>query len=245
VGQGRLPVTRWSMGWARDDDVWAAGPPTADGQGDGVAVLRRSGSPDGRRRRGGRRRRATTRPGGTPLVVRGVGLHAAGGTGLPRVRWTLPCTVGAVNVATLNGAHRGAHELSARSSPAGSRPETSMPWTLVIGGVVFALAVEGVAHPDGRRQVRRVPHEQGVRSVSRWSPSCPAAGRPMPLPLAVPWSRTCVRTLGHRVRRRWGRGTCSVRGALIGRAPCRPPPTDLRSPAMGSGPPRRGLRRFA
>jgi hypothetical protein len=55
---------------------------------------------------------------------------------------TFPWTVGAVNVVTLNGAT--ADFMNFCQIVAGSvPPDTSTPWTLVIGGVVFALASKG------------------------------------------------------------------------------------------------------
>jgi hypothetical protein len=77
------------------------------------------------------------------------GVHGLSGVGCtplaqgaPEGPMTLPWAVGAVNVATLNGAT--ADFMNFCQIVAGSvPPDTSMPWTFVIGGVVFALASNG------------------------------------------------------------------------------------------------------
>ncbi len=79
-------------------------------------------------------------PGGTHWLS-GVGWTPLA-HGAPVGPMTFPWTVGAVNVATLNGAS--ADLMNFCQIVAGSvPPDTSMPCTLVIGGVVFALASNG------------------------------------------------------------------------------------------------------
>jgi hypothetical protein len=79
-------------------------------------------------------------PGGTHWLS-GVGCTPLA-HGDPAGPMTLPWTVGAVNVATLNGAT--ADFMNFCQIVAGSvPPDTSIPRTLVIGGVVFALASKG------------------------------------------------------------------------------------------------------
>ena len=79
-------------------------------------------------------------PGGTHWLS-GVGCTLLA-HGAPEGPMTLPWTVGAVNVATLKGAT--AERMNFCQIVAGNvPPETSMPWTLVIGGVVFPLASKG------------------------------------------------------------------------------------------------------
>ena len=110
-----------------------------EGQGAGVAVWV-APAPDGGVAAAAVGVAGHGEPGGTQ------GLSGLGSTpsahGAPEGPMTLPWMVGAVNVATLNGAT--ADFMNFCQIVAGSvPPETSMPWTLVIGGVVFALGSNG------------------------------------------------------------------------------------------------------